>query len=78
MGKKQNIFTLLAWVMGQGKTEWEDILIEKGIIKGPSESAQTNHPDIEYSTSNKITDDDDKELEALFNDDDSKFLEQYK
>lgn len=58
--------------MGLGKTEWEDILIEKGIIAPPKESTIDHHPDIIYNINN--TDDD---IDAMFEEEDE-FIQEYK
>lgn len=60
--------------MGLGKTEWEDILIEKGIIAPPKEALVEHHPDIIYDTSNR------DEIDDLFDDDEEndEFIQQYK
>lgn len=59
--------------MGLGKTEWEDILIEKGIIAAPKESQVEHHPDIIYDTSNR------DEVDELFDDDENdEFIQKYK
>ena len=55
--------------MGLGKTEWEDILIEKGIIAAPKDVAAELHPEITYDISNNSDDDD------LLDDDD--FISEY-
>lgn len=61
--------------MGAGKTEWEDILIEKGIIPGPKDAAIEHHPDIIYYIGNKERD----EVDDLFSDDDElEFMKEYK
>ena len=59
--------------MGLGKTEWEDILIEKGIINAPPEAVQNHHPDIVYDISNKEKD----EVDLLFEEDDL-FVNEYR
>ena len=60
--------------MGLGKTEWEDILIEKGIIKAPKEATIEHHPEIVYDLSNKYD-----EIDDLFSDEnDDEFIQQYK
>lgn len=69
--------------MGLGKTEWEDILIEKGIIKPPPEALQNHHPDIVYDISNRNTavasDQEKDEVDLLFEeDDDDMFINEYK
>ena len=59
--------------MGLGKTEWEDILIEKGIIAAPKDTQIDQHPDIIYDTSNR------DEVDALFDEEnDDAFLQHYK
>lgn len=61
--------------MGLGKTEWEDILIEKGIINAPKEATIEHHPDIVYDLSNENRD----EIDDLFSDeDDDEFVQQYR
>lgn len=62
--------------MGLGKTEWEDILIEKGIIAAPKEAQVEHHPDIIYDTSNRDRD----EVDDLFEDEEEngEFIQQYK
>lgn len=65
--------------MGLGKTEWEDILIEKGIIKPPSDAVPIHHPEIVYSAAN--SNDELDEVDALFADGDSDndpFIREYK
>jgi hypothetical protein len=60
--------------MGQGKTEWEDILIEKGIINAPSAAETVNpHPDLVYDISNREKD----EVDLLFEEDDL-FVNEYR
>ena len=59
--------------MGLGKTEWEDILIEKGIMKPPPEASQNHHPDIVYDISNAEKD----EVDLLFEEDDA-FVSEYR
>lgn len=61
--------------MGLGKTEWEDILIEKGIIAPPKEATIEHHPDIIYDINNKYEDEDD--IDAMFEEEDE-FIQQYK
>ena len=64
--------------MGLGKTEWEDILIEKGIIAAPKDAQVDHHPDIIYDTSNKAEEERD-EVDELFNDEnDAEFMKLYK
>lgn len=58
--------------MGLGKTEWEDILIEKGIIAPPKDSQVDHHQDIIYDTSTSFRD----EVDDLFDDDE--FIQEYK
>ena len=58
--------------MGLGKTEWEDILIEKGIIQAPEESTIDHHPDIVYGIGNEERD----EIDEMFDDDE--FINEYK
>jgi len=59
--------------MGLGKTEWEDILIEKGIISAPKEATVEHHPDIVYDTSNR------DEVDDLFSEDENDdFIQEYK
>ena len=61
--------------MGLGKTEWEDILIEKGISAAPKDTQIEHHPDIIYDTGNRERD----EVDDLFDqEDDSEFVQQYK
>ncbi len=61
--------------MGAGKTEWEDILIEKGIIPAPKDTTIEHHPDIIYDIGNKERD----EIDDLFSDDDEQeFMKEYK
>lgn len=63
--------------MGLGKTEWEDILIEKGIIAAPKDAQVDQHPDIIYDTSNKTEERD--EVDELFDDEnDAEFMKLYK
>lgn len=62
--------------MGLGKTEWEDILIEKGIIAPPKESTMEHQPDIIYDINNK-KDSDEDEINAMFEEEDE-FIQQYK
>lgn len=68
--------------MGVGKTEWEDILIEKGIINAPKEATVEHHPDIVYNLSNKEESrsrSDRDEIDDLFSDeDDNEFVQQYR
>ena len=59
--------------MGLGKTEWEDILIEKGIINPPPEAVENHHPDIVYDISNMEKD----EVDLLFEEDDM-FVNEYR
>jgi hypothetical protein len=60
--------------MGLGKTEWEDILIEKGIINAPKEATIEHHPDIVYDTGNSRD-----EVDELFSDDENDdFIQEYK
>lgn len=62
--------------MGLGKTEWEDILIEKGIMSAPKEATIEHHPDIVYSVDNR---EDRDEIDELFSDEeDDKFIQEYK
>lgn len=61
--------------MGLGKTEWEDILIEKGIIAPPKEDQIEHHPDIIYDISNKTEERD--EIDDLFDEEDD-FIKNYK
>jgi hypothetical protein len=64
--------------MGLGKTEWEDILIEKGIIAPPKEATIEHHPDIIYDIGNK-TEEQLDEIDALFADEENdEFIKQYK
>lgn len=64
--------------MGLGKTEWEDILIEKGIIAAPKEATIDHHPDIIYNIDNKDSADRD-EIDELFSDEENdEFIQQYK
>lgn len=64
--------------MGAGKTEWEDILIEKGIVAAPKDTAVEHHPDIIYDITNKEHLERD-EIDELFSDDDEQeFIQQYK
>lgn len=60
--------------MGLGKTEWEDILIEKGIIAPPKEATIDHHPDIIYDITNKT---DEEDIDAMFEEEDE-FIQQYK
>lgn len=64
--------------MGLGKTEWEDILIEKGIIAAPKEATIEHHPDIIYDISNNELERD--EVDELFSNDegDDEFIQKYK
>jgi hypothetical protein len=65
--------------MGAGKTEWEDILIEKGIIKPPPSSTEAL-PDIIYSLSNKnehTSDADSSGSDFDLDNDNDYFLKQY-
>lgn len=61
--------------MGLGKTEWEDILIEKGIIAPPKEATIDHHPDIIYDINNKEAEDVD--IDAMFEEEDE-FIHNYK
>ena len=60
--------------MGVGKTEWEDILIEKGIINPPLETQIEHHPDIVYDISNREELD---EVDLLFEEDDA-YVQEYR
>ncbi|TEB16904.1 hypothetical protein C9890_0553 [Perkinsus sp. BL_2016] len=65
-------------MLGAGKTEWEDILIEKGIIQAPKASIE-HHPDIIYDTGNKQDDQERDEIDDIFSDeDDDEFIQKYK
>lgn len=61
--------------MGLGKTEWEDILIEKGIINAPKEAQIEHHPDIVYDINNNGERD---EIDELFSEEDDDFIRKYK
>jgi len=61
--------------MGLGKTEWEDILIEKGIIAPPKEATIDHHPDIIYDINNR--EEEDEDIDAIFEEEDE-FIHQYK
>jgi hypothetical protein len=65
--------------MGLGKTEWEDILIEKGIIAPPKESTIEHHPDVIYDINNTRNgeEEDDDDIDAMFEEEDE-FIQQYK
>lgn len=67
--------------MGLGKTEWEDILIEKGIIQAPIQPESEQHPDTVYDLSNRFANDEENEMfdevDELFADEDN-FVQEYK
>jgi hypothetical protein len=63
--------------MGSGKTEWEDILIEKGIMKAPEKSAGDEHPEIVYDITNRNFEERD-EVDDLFSDENDEFIQKYK
>lgn len=74
----------MVWLRGQGRktnmsggaTEWEDILIQQGIIKAPKKP-EDDQPELVFDISNKFGDESPDELDDLVDDDDE-FFTQYK
>lgn len=71
--------------MGLGKTEWEDILIEHGVIAAPKDTKlEHQHPDIIYDTTTNFPNKDRgeyDEIDDLFNEDadsEDPFIQQYR